>query len=701
MIAKIRCSTDAVCFVVLALVACVHAQDQSTGTNQPLSQGSGQTQLVTPSEPNPRSWPQLVGPFRAPLGEDFARFQSAVADTQSPSAPGFLKDYSKGPSWIKFIAPYRPQRVPAISLENSPRIRDLIHDGKLEISMADALALAIENNLDISVQRQVVPEAQTDVLRTEAGQAARGFSGASIPLGLTAGAIGLGVSTAVAGGGIGSAGGITGGGGAVNIPPVGTFDPTINYNFSWDRTSSPLNTTVVAGVAAVTAYSASYSGSYTQLLPTGTSYFLSLNGLRSSSTQQGLLFNPAVTTRFSVGFNQPLLSGLGLKPNQRFLLVARNNETVVGAIFRTQLTQTIVQVEDAYWDMAQFQENVKVAQQSLAASQELYEDSKRQAEIGTMAQLDVISAQSAVAASHRDLVDATTNLQLQEIQLKNLLSKRIDPELRAAQIVITDTLPEPRDGDVPDFQDALNDAYRDRSDLKIAQMNVMNEQISNQFTANNLLPTGNVFGQYAASGLQGNCTVTAKANCNDLNLPLGSVVPAGLGASLDQMILANNPEQSVGFSLTLPIKNRAAQADNLRAQMELQQAQVSLQGLRNQVVVTIQQATVGLIQGRTEIESAHEAVILAQQALAAEREKLLQGASTAYNVILRQRDLVSAQYAEVEAQDAYAKALVAMDQARGGVLERNGITFDDALRGAVAKTPTPSFKGTQNSGGGQ
>ncbi len=143
---------------------------------------------------------------------------------------------------------------------------------------------------------------QSDVLRASAGSAARGFSGATIPLGLSAGALGVGVSTAVAGGGVGNAGGISGGGGAVNIPPVGTFDPTINYNFSWDRTVEPLNTLVVAGVPAVTGYSASFAGSYTQLLATGTSYFVSLNGLRSSSTQQNLLFDPTVATRMSMGF---------------------------------------------------------------------------------------------------------------------------------------------------------------------------------------------------------------------------------------------------------------------------------------------------------------------------------------------------------------------------------------------------------------
>src|SRR5579863_5553884 len=345
----------------------------------------------------------------------FCLASPARLSAQSPPTQGFLNDYSKGPGMFPNVfAPYKAQPLPAISLENSPRVANLIHDGKLEISMADALALAIENNLDVAVERQVVPMSQSDVLRSKSGSAARGFSGATIPLGLSAGALGLGVSTAVAGGGIGNAGGITGGGGAVNIPPVGTFDPTINYNFSWDRTTAPLNTTVVAGVPAVTGYSASYSGSYTQLLPTGTSYFVSLNGLRSSSTQQGLLFNPVVATRMSVGFNQPLLSGLGRKPNERFLLVALNNQEISGAIFRSQLTLTMVQLENAYWDMAQFQENVRVAEQSLAAAQRLYENSKKQADIGALAPLDVVSAQTAVAASERDLVIARTNLQIQE-----------------------------------------------------------------------------------------------------------------------------------------------------------------------------------------------------------------------------------------------------------------------------------------------
>ena len=618
---------------------------------------------------------------------------------QAQEGNAFMRDYSKGPNWFgHFTSPYRQQPIPSLSLENSPRLRDLIHDGKLEISMADALALAIENNLDISVERQVVPMSQTDVLRASAGSAARGFSGATIPLGLSAGALGVGVSTAVTGGGVGNAGGISGQGGAVNIAPVGTFDPTINYNFSWDRTVTPLNSLVVAGVPAATGYTTSYSGSYTQLLPSGTSYFVSLNGLRFSSTQQNQLFNPYIATRMSMGFNQPLLSGLGLKSNLRFLLVARNNENVSGAIFQNQLQQTIAQVENAYWDMAQFQENVKVAEQSLTTAQRLYDDSKRQAEVGALAPLDVVSAQSAVAASQRDLVVAKTNLQIQETQLKNLLSKRIDPDLESAQIVTADALPEPRDTDIPTLQDALADAERNRPDLKTAQMNLQNEQISSQYTGTNLLPTGNVFGQYAASGLQGNCVVTARATCNTVGLPVGTVVPSGTAGSLSQMARGKFPEYSVGFSLAVPIKNRAAQADNLRAQFEMQQAQINLQALRNQAELTIRQAMIALVQGKAQQEAAHQAVVLAQQSLDAEQKKLGVGASTFYNVVLRQRDLTTAEYAEIEAADAYAKALVAIDEARGATLDRNGITFNDALNGTITRMPAPPFNKGSNLG---
>jgi outer membrane protein len=579
---------------------------------------------------------------------------------QTPQDPqGFLKDYSKGPSWFpSFLQPYKPQAVAPTATENSVRLHDLIRDGKLEISLADALALSLENNLDIAVQRYLIPVSEVDVLRARSGSAARGVSGALVPSGLSSGALGAGVSAAGNGGGV-----------------AGNFDPAVSFNFSWDRATTPLNTQVVAGVPSVVGYATSYSGTYAQLFPTGTSYSFSLNGLRQSSTQKSLLFNPAVVSRMSLAFNQPLLSGLGIQTNERFLIVARNNTRVTQETFRLQAVTTVVQVENTYWDLAQFQENVRVAEQSLAVSQRLYEDNKKQAEIGTLAPLDVVSAESEVAGRERDLVVARTNLQIQETRLKNLLSKKPDPALDAAKVVVTTQMPEPRDVDIPQLENALSNAETNRPELRQSEGNLQNQDVSVSFTKNNLLPGLSTFGLYAGSGLQGNNLLVAE----------------GAGASLDQAFTGTFPEYATGVTLNLPLRNRSAQADNLRAQLEQDQLQVGLQRSRNQVSLEVRQAIIGLVQGKAQVEAAHQAVRLARETFEAEEKKLAAGVSTSYNVILRQRDLVTAQLAEVQAVDTYSKALVEMDRSMGTTLDRNGIQFNDALAGSVTKMPTPPF----------
>lgn len=589
---------------------------------------------------------------------------------------GFLKDYSREPAWFPTVLrPYQEQAFAPLVMENSPRLHDLIRNGKLELSLADALALALENNLDIAVQRYVLPAAQTDVLRATSGQAARGIQGALVPSGLNAGALGAGVSAAAGAGGVGSAGGITGGGGAVQIGPSGTFDPSVNFNFSWDRVASPLNTLQVAGVPAVTTHSTAYTGTYTQLFPNGFSYFLGLNSLRQSSTQQFLRFNPAVISRFVFGFNQPLLSGLGRLSNERFLMVASNNQKVSEEIFSQEVIDTIVKVEDMYWGMAALQETVRVAEQSLAVAKELYEDNKRRAEIGTLAELDVLAAESEIAARERDLIVARTNLQLEEAMLKNVLAKKVDPELDSARIVPTDSLPEVKPGDIPDLDKALTSSFQKRPDLRQAQLNLRNQNIAVRYTENNLLPTVSLFGLYAGSGLEGNTVTTA----------------SGAGGSLGQAFGGDFPEQASGLSVTIPIKNRAGQADNLRAQLEYSQLATSLQRLRNQIALEVRKAVVGLIQGKAQVEAAHQAVSLARQTLEGEQRKLEAGVSTPYKLILLERDLVAAQLAEVQAVVGYARALVEMDRSTGNALDRNGIRLSDALSGTVTSMPTPAF----------
>ncbi|RPJ87017.1 MAG: TolC family protein [Acidobacteria bacterium] len=574
------------------------------------------------------------------------------------------------PWFPNILRPYQAQPAPPLVLENSPRLDRLIREGKLELTVADALALALENNLDLAVQRYVPVIAETDVLRTSSGQAARGVQGALVPSGLTSGALGVGVSASGGGGGLGSAGGITGGGGAISIGSSGNFDPSLNMNFSWDRVTSPLNTIQVAGIPIVTANATAFSSNYAQMFRTGTSYSVSITGQRQGSTQQRLRFNPAVVSRFSLAFHQPLLNGFGREANERFIRVALNNTATSQEVFRQQVITTVVQVENAYWDLAALQQNVRVAEQSLAVAERLLSDNRLRVEIGSMPPLEVTSAEAEVAARTRDLTLARTNLQLQEANLKNLLVKRNSPELDNVAVVLKDQMPAPATKDLPDVKTALETAFKNRPDLRQAQSNLENQELATRFTEKSLKPSAAVFGLYAGSGLDGN----------------EAGIPGGAGVSFQQAFYGDFPEYGGGVSLSIPIRNRVAQADNLRSQLEEKQLRLGVQRSHNQVALEVRKAMIGLIQGRAQLEAAREAARLAREIWVGEQERLEAGVSTSYQVILRERDLVAAQQAEVNASVGYAKAIVEMGRAMGTALERRGIELANALTGTASSS---------------
>jgi len=289
--------------------------------------------------------------------------------------------------------------------------------------------------------------------------------------------------------------------------------------------------------------------------------------------------------------------------------------------------------------------------------------------------VDVVTVQSQVAASERDLIIAQTNLEQQETNLKQLISKVDDQALDSAKIVLTDKLPEPSEADLPALPAALEKALASRPELKEAQNNLQNQGIAIKYAQNNMLPTLSPFGEYAASGLQG-------------------VSAAGTGTAADslrQTFTAAYPETAYGVSFGGAIRNRSAQADGIRSQLERNQMQISLQNSRNQVKLQVEQSRIGVIQGRAQVQAAREASRLAQLSLDAEQIKLRNGLSTSYNVVLKERDLLTAQYAEVQALGTYANALVALDQSMGTTLERNGIELGEAVAGTVSSKPTPPF----------
>jgi outer membrane protein TolC len=574
----------------------------------------------------------------------------ALAQTDEAQIP----DYSKSPdSFPAIYKPYQRQEIPRPTFQNitNPAPTATTEGGKQPLSLSQLLSSVVSNNLDIASSRYDYFMSGTDVLRTKAGEAPRGTQGARVPSGL-----GSGIG--------GGAGGFTG---AANnarqlfIGPRGTLDPSLTLNFSVDTLTSPLNSSRVTGTTDITAHTTALQARYTQAFTSGTSFSFAFNTQRQSSTSRNQRFNPSFGSNFNFSVNQQLLSGFGFATNRRFMAVAETNRAVAREVFRQQVIGTVNQAMNFYWDLAAAQQRVRTAEQALAVSQQLHEDNRKQAEIGTLPPLDVVAAEAEVAARRRDLIVAQTSDQVLELRLKNLMSREMDAPLEAANMEAADPLPDPQEGDIPPFEEALATAMRNRPELHQAEGNIRNQEVAADYTKKNLKPALSIFGVLSSAGRTGELT-----------------------SAWSQVRSLDFPEYAYGFSFSFPIGNRAAQADHLRAQLELRQSETSLQRTRNQIRLEVRNAIIGLQQARAQVQAARVAVERSEQTLDAEQKKLRAGISTSYNVIRVQRDLFSAQLAEVQARVSYAKARVEMDRARGTTLEQRRISLEATLADRLA-----------------
>jgi outer membrane protein TolC len=366
------------------------------------------------------------------------------------------------------------------------------------------------------------------------------------------------------------------------------------------------------------------------------------------------------------------------------MMVAANNMKTSDEVLRAQVTAAVVQIENAYWNLAAANESVMAAKLSLEVAERLDNETKGKLDVGIVPRIDLATTGSAVAAARRDLIVSQTTYQLQESQFKKLLSKRSDPELDAASIETTDELPEPSERDLPELNTAIAAALEERPELHIAQQDLANQDISSRFTRNGLLPNVSAFSLFAGSGLTGD----------------NPAVSTGAAKSLGQDFAAQYPEYASGMSMVLPLRNRAAQADNLRARLEQEQLEVGMERLKQQVELEVRQAMVSLAQGKAQVEASNEALKLAGEVVDGEQARLESGVSTTYNVVLRQRDLATARQALIAATVGYANALVDIHRATGSTLKENGIELGDALTGEVTKQPRPPFQSFQKSNTG-
>ena len=678
-------------FIIASLVvAPVFAQVQEAAQTQQGQQGQG----TAPPPAADQNQAQAQAP---PAGQSAAQ-QTATADYSSPRnlAPTKGLDYSKGQPWFpEFWKPYTPISMPEPLLTNTPSIDQLIQNGKLMLSLDDAISIALENNLDISLQRFTPFIAQTELLRANAGAVAHG----------------LGASQAV----------------ILGTSPQTAFDPTLVGNTDWGRASIPVNNPLVSGVGiAATAFdlinnNAYANVTYTQGFHTGTSIQVAFDNIRSSTNSPDTIFNPAVQSTLIFSVQQPLLNGFGILPNTRYILEAKNTLKVADSQFAQQVIATVSAVQTDYWELVFARENVKVEEAAVAVSNKLYEDNKKQLQIGTMAPLDVLTAESELATDTQNLIVAQTNKLQQETVLLNAITRNpVAPSLQNIEVVPTTPIATPNITENLPLMDAVQEAWQKRPEIFQADLNLKNAEIEVKATRNGLLPVLNLVGQYSATGLAGNTTVLNQTQtgfeadttspvvgANGLPFNVGnpgapgipafvgipvfntttSVQKSGLGTALNSMIEADFPTYSAGLNLVLPIRNRSAQADSARAQIDKRQQVVQYRQLQNTIFVNVRNAQIALQQDRSQVSAAEKARILAQQTLDAEQKKYQLGSSTSYQVVLRSRDLTTAQGNELRAKINLIEASVNFDQAVGRTLDVNHIIVADARRGKISRQP--------------
>jgi outer membrane protein len=614
------------------------------------------------------------------------------------------------------IGPYKAQHVAPPNLANTSRIDQLMHDGKLYLSLSDAIALALENNLDIAIARYNLNIADTDVLRAKAGATTLGVNTGIVQNTPGGGVGGLGtqVGSGTGGTSLGAGGAGAGASGLVQStlglgPVINSFDPVITGTLQEDHLSQtavsifqgvPPDTHLVQNTGTVNL-------TYSQAFQWGTNLSVGFNNQRQTTNSFFSAVSPALNTSLKLTLTQPLLQGLGFPANTRFIHIAKNNRELSDVAFRLQIITTVDQIENMYWDLVYAYENVRVKEESLAFSDRTLSDTKKQVDIGSLAPIEAVRAQSTVAADQQALTVAKTNLQLEQLLMKNALSRTLhDQILASAEVIPTSTMNVPQDEQPQPTEDLVNDALRHRAELVESRIQLNSQELSNKAVRNALLPSLNLFAYYSGSGVGGTqnpqsacanpptiiqqefgcASATGGSNGQDFTFPTTPI-----GSTYDQMVNSTNPDKGVGLQLNIPLRNRAAQAVQIRSELEYRQLQMALQQTENRVSIEVRNAQFGVEQNRASVASAQAAVDYARQSLDAEQKKYQFGTSTTTAVLQNRSALASAESTLLSATAAYEKSRIELDRATGTLLDHENISIDDAARGQVTRMPNVPY----------
>jgi outer membrane protein TolC len=590
-----------------------------------------------------------------------------------------------------------PRMSRPVSLENSARFHELMRAGNLYLSLQDALALAIENNLDIELERFLLPQADAELLRTQGGGTVRGlnFTLAEVPTGVggplspvetgaaVAGRATAGSSVATSATELGVLGapqdnlsvqGTTAQSTGSAIP---SLDPSVVGQLNWNHQTTPETSFTSYGTSALVTNTTQANAGISQGFSTGAVASLNFDNSHTNwnATTQG--FNPFNGSSLGVTVTQPLWRGFGPALNRRFIRIAGNERRITSLLFQQQLINTVYGVVRLYTDFVALTEDEKVKQETLTLAEKLLADTQAQVDIGTLARIELTRAQAQVSSARLDVINARGLREEEEAILKTVLTRgNGDPEVRSAHIIPTDTLSMPGQDEIRPIQDAQADALQNRPDLGQARLQIENSQIGLAGARSLTLPEVDLVGVVQNNGLGGtpNPLVPSAA---------GSGLGGGYGTALEQVLARNYPTYGIGVQVTLPIHNRVAEADLARDELQVKQSQVRLAQLENQARLEVEDAMIAMRRARASYQAAGEARRLQEESLKAEQDKFEIGSSTAFFVIQYESLLAQSKSTEVAALSSYVKARAAWQRATGTILDQNHISIDAAVKGKM------------------
>ena len=642
---------------------------------EPVQQQQTTPPPPTTTQPAPDA-PAVPAATPAPAPPTLAQqMQQAQQQSFAPPQPfNVPMPHSRNP-----ISPYRPSTAPEINLTNSQRLQAMIRDGKIYLSLRDAIALSIENNLDLASFRYNFPIAETDILRTKAGSPANGVNTAIVQS--TQGGF-----SGSSGGGSGS-GFSAGAGGIVQSTlgagtSVSSFDPFLTFKGYVDHTVVQEANQFLTGVPVYKTNTIEVQSNYTQSFPIGTQVQVSYLGQRVASNSPYNAINPELYSNFAVTVAQSLLAGFGVATNERYIRIAKRNLQITDLAFKAQVIATVTQVASIYWDLVNAYEGEQISEQSLGFANKTLADDQKQLELKAIPAMQVMTDQAAVATAEGNLTVARASLRLNELLMKNALTKVDDPTIDEMPVIPLDLKADPDPNADKPIDDLISEAEKKRPEVAIYQMQADVQKQSLKDINSELLPTLNMYGYYAGAGTAG----PANPICS-LGSECATTLPTGFPQMFANTFNYSSPEYQVGMTLSINLRNRQAKADQFRAVLDYRKSQISAEQQKKTILFDVRNSKFALEQAQAHVESAQKARDLAQKTFDIVKQEQQLGAKSSADTLAAENLLAVAESALDTAQSNYEKAKVDIDRAIGATLERTGVSIDDAKSGVVTRVP--------------